>query len=303
MIFSKYFDEWSKKYYSSFQKVGKQGDFYTCVSVGELFAFTLAKHFVNLVKNNEIKLPCDVIEIGANEGYLLKDFYTYLKENNEEVLKDINFYIIEPYEKLRQIQKKNCQFAFKHIYLHELKSKNAFFLANELFDSFACELVQNNNFAFISEHKITFKEHSLNHEVANEFLKSYKEFQGELCPNIYDFLYFIKQKCEKLYFLSFDYFKKHNDFTIRIFKKHNLYSFFEVDLKEFYANSDITFSINYYEFIFYLEKLGFAYNAKKQSMALIDFKISDFTSPKHLMQMKNLFFSFSDNFYCFEFKN
>lgn len=303
MIFSTYFNRWSKAYYSQYQKLGKQGDFYTCVSVGELFAYTLAKHFVNLVKNNNLQLPCDVIEIGANEGYLLKDFYKYIKENNQKLLKNINFYIIEPHEKLRQIQKQNCTFDFKHLYLHELKSNNAFFLTNELFDSFACELIQNNKFAFINEHKISFKNYNLKHKIANEFLKNYKDFQGEICPNIYDFLFFIKNRCKKLHFLSFDYFKKHNDFTIRIFKKHNLYSFFEVDLKDFYANSDITFSINYYEFIFYLEKLAFTYAVKKQNMALIDFKISDFTSPKHLAQMKNLLFSFSDNFYCFEFKN
>lgn len=298
MIFSEYFDSWSKEYYAKGVSVGKNGDFYTAVSVGEIFGFLCAKRFVNLINSNIIKLPIDVVEIGANEGYFINDFANYLMQNHQNIYEKINFCIIEPHEKLRQIQTKNTRNKFLHFYLQDFKSKNAFFISNELLDAFACELYDNGKIAFVNNHKIIFKENTKDFL----YLKNPEFKKGEFCPYLYDFFNLLKNNCEEFYFLTFDYFNEFlkDDFSLKIFKNHNIIDPFLADLSTLYANSDITYNVNYDEVKFYLSSLNLNHTLKKQSVALCDFGIETFTEPKYINQIKNLLFGFSDNFKCLE---
>lgn len=299
MIFSKYFDTWSKEYYKKGVKVGKDGDFYTAVSVGELFGFLCAKRFIFLVDKKILKLPIDVVEIGANEGYLLKDFLTYLKDKRPEIYKQINVKIIEPHDNLRALQKKNLNVEFKHYYFDDFSSDNAFFIANELFDAFACELYDNHKFGFVENGKIIFKEHKNSYEYLQDKLEKRLEFS----PMIYDFLSALDKKCKEFYFLTFDYFSTYlnDEFSLRIFKNHQLIDPFNANLEELFANCDITWNVNYDELCFYFDKLNLKHSFKKQSRALMEFGVDEFSDIKYANAIKYLFFGFSDNFHCLEF--
>ena len=299
MIFSEYFDNWSKSYYSKGINVGKSGDFYTAVSVGELFGFLCAKRFLQLIYEKTLTLPIDIIEIGANEGYFLNDFYKYLNFYKKDILPFINFYIAEPHEQLRTIQKQNCKFNFTHINLDDFKSENAFLIANELFDAFSCELYDNEKLAFVNNHSIYFKECEKNHIYLQN--KNFKK--GEFSPYLWKFLNILNNNFKSFYFLTFDYFNEFlkDDFSIKIFKNHNILNPFDCDLQELYGVCDITYNVNYDELKFYFDILEISHFLKKQSVALMDFGLDEFSDPKYINQIKHLMFGFSDNFKCLEF--
>ena len=60
--------------------IGKEGDFYTSVSVSEFFGYTLGYYLqeqLNSVQNQKIA----IVEIGAERGNLISDIAFFLKEN------------------------------------------------------------------------------------------------------------------------------------------------------------------------------------------------------------------------------
>ena len=73
-------------------RVGRQGDFFTSVSVGECFGKLLAAHFSKMQPGLR-----QVVEQGANDGQLAHDLLSHLPEN-------IDYVIVEPFDALREQQ-------------------------------------------------------------------------------------------------------------------------------------------------------------------------------------------------------
>ncbi|EEP3322831.1 hypothetical protein HBL84_000754, partial [Campylobacter jejuni] len=103
------------------------------------------------------------------------------------------------------------------------------------------------------------------------------------------------------------------NFSLRIYQKHEVFSPFEVSLKDFFGKSDLTYNVNFT----HLQKLIKEYDFKplafkKQSLALMDFGFEDlleYTKNKNiktyesfLSQAKILFFNFDEKFHFFEFQ-
>ncbi|XMD63556.1 SAM-dependent methyltransferase [Campylobacter lari subsp. concheus] len=315
IVFSEFFQNWIDKYYSQAVSVGKNGDFYTVVSVGNLFGVLLANHFLKLIDDKKLTLPVEVIEIGANEGCLMLDFIQALYTLRADVLEQIEYFIIEPHEKLRCIQKKlfdEYDLDVK-IYnsLEECHFKNAFFYANELFDCFACELINDKKMAYVDDDlNIVFK--PMSEDLLKECEK-YTIINSELCISYKPFLSKLKQTCEKLTFACFDYAKKEEKISIRMYKNHQVYNLFEENLKDFFAKSDITYNVNFDHFLQVLKEEGFeVLEYKNQNQALIDFGLEEIvehaktTNPliykNFINQSKNLMFNFGDKFKFLEFK-
>lgn len=248
MKFSEFFDSWVKSYYQNVVNIGKKGDFYTSVSVGSLFGICIAKKIVSL--KNKFKTPISIVEIGANEGYLLCDIIQGLFTFDE--IKDFEFCIIEPHEELRKRQSKYFLECFgneinvKHFTnLKEAKFKNAIFISNELFDTFPCEIIQDDKMLFVDDFKLNFKK--ADEKILNLAAK-YNIKNGEIPLNLSSFLFDVYQSCDKFSFISFDYgdINTKNKITLRIYKNHQIYSFFEIEnLKDFYQKSDITYDVNF----------------------------------------------------------
>jgi SAM-dependent MidA family methyltransferase len=74
-------------------RVGRDGDFYTSVSVGECFGRLLAQHF----QNSQPGLA-QIVEQGANDGQLAADLLDHLPPG-------IDYLIIEPFPALRELQR------------------------------------------------------------------------------------------------------------------------------------------------------------------------------------------------------
>lgn len=307
MKFSQYFQAWlNEGYYKNAVKVGKEGDFYTAVSVGELFGSLLANHLLKLVESGRLTPPFSVVEVGANEGFLMKDLQAYLPL---KLINELNFYIIEPHKALQTVQKqtlKDCKVKILSS-LSDFKAKSAFFYANELFDCFAPELILENKLCFVEDNKLVFK--PCEDKILEEARKC-QLLKAEISPFLAPFLDLLKSKVEKrLIFACFDYFAKGkiDDFSIRIFKNHQVYDPFKVDLKEFYAKSDITYNVDLTYFKHCLNTQGFKlYEDLKQSQALISFGLHEVVDKaedknKFLLQAKNLIFGFDDKFRFLEF--
>lgn len=307
MKFSKYFDSWlNHNYYKKGVCVGKKGDFYTAVSVGELFGHLLANHLLQIIAQKRLIPPFSVVEIGANEGFLMKDLYTFLPAS---IRQNLDFFIVEPHTALQKLQAKNLRglnITFKQS-LDELEVKSAFIFANELFDCFPPELIDNNKLCFVENNKLVFKE--CEDEIFTQAAKCSLK-RAEISPALLPFLQKLKKTASNnLIFSTFDYFSLGDldEFSLRIFKDHQLYDPFKEDLSKFYKNSDITYNVNLIHFKQCLNELNFTiFEDKKQSLAFIDFGLHEVVDKakdtnKMLIQAKNLMFGFTPNFRYLEF--
>lgn len=257
MKFSEYFESWvNQNYYANSVNIGKKGDFYTAVSVGAFFGICIAKKILKIynqfqAKNGENFRLC-IVEIGANEGFLLADIIQGIFTFEPENFKNFEFFIIEPHEILRQKQLENFKEKFgdevklTHFKsLNEAKFQNAVFIANELFDAFKCEIIDNKNMLFIENHKPIFK------KAEPEILQIAKNFgikKGEIPLGFENFAHDLRNSAENFAFISFDYgdFGAKNDFSIRIYKNHEVFNLFEIaDFSEFYGLCDMTYDLNF----------------------------------------------------------
>ncbi|HEB9332527.1 TPA: SAM-dependent methyltransferase [Campylobacter coli] len=313
MKFSEFFHTWlHESYYKNAVSIGKNGDFFTAVSVGNLFGTLLAKHFLDLVDKKVLKLPLELVEIGANEGYLSRDFLAALLEFRPEIFSKLSFFIIEPHEKLRNLQKKTLEgveFTHKRS-LKECHFENAFFFCNELFDSFACELIDDDKMAFVQDFKLVFKPMEAKLKEKCEILNLKK---GELSLELEEFFKDLDKASKKFIFASFDYgVFNPKQFSIRIYQKHEVFNPFEITLKDFFGKSDLTYNVNFTQIQQLIKEHDFKLLAlKKQNQALINFgfeELLEYTKDKNLktyenfiLQSKILFFNFDEKFHFFEF--
>lgn len=77
--------------------VGRRGDFYTSVSVGELFGRLLAFQFVQWLEPLKTAgAALKIVEAGAHNGRLSKDILTWLQSDRPDLFGQIEYGIIEP---------------------------------------------------------------------------------------------------------------------------------------------------------------------------------------------------------------
>ncbi len=130
-------------YETNKDSVGRGGDFYTSVSVGNLFGELLAFQFAEWLgelKVTEEKLK--IVEAGSHNGQLAKDILSWLQLNRPNLFTQIDYYIIEPSESRRQWQQetlKECAGKvhwFSSFEDSRLQSIKGVIFSNELLDAF-----------------------------------------------------------------------------------------------------------------------------------------------------------------------
>lgn len=129
-------------YYASpeTRKVGRKGDFYTSVSVGETFGFLLAEK-VTSVRGAHFdgKAPFVIVEQGAHDGQLALDILSALRE---EGVSGVEYRIIDPRPATREwLATRFAAEGFAETVkivdsLEVAKAKEGIFLCNELLDAF-----------------------------------------------------------------------------------------------------------------------------------------------------------------------
>ena len=319
MKFSDFFESWlNESYYANAAKIGKSGDFYTAVSVGSFFGICIAREILRLsadfcaaqelrldvavgsgASRQDLAAACElnldaapakksqnsakiaIVEIGSHDGRLLCDIaQAIFTLGGAAALDKFSFAIIEPHERLRELQRVSFaesfgdEIALKHFAsAREAKFKDAIFVANELFDAFKCEAVDGENMLFIESGAVKFA--PIKEREILTLARRFSISRGEIPVGYFRFAREICASAQRFYFIAFDYGQMGagGDFSLRIYRNHEVFSFFEVQsLSDFYGKSDLTYDVNFEILRAAFEDVGAATtDFKRQIAALIDF--------------------------------
>jgi SAM-dependent MidA family methyltransferase len=283
--FSEYFNNWlygDKGYYSEFREIGKKGDFFTAVSVSKFFGGTLAKRIISSIDEGFVSSDVQLVEIGAHHGYLMADIIEFIYTLRPSLLKSMSFSIVERYDSIKNRQNQYFKESFgdeikltHYKDISEIKADEVYFVSNEIFDAFSCEIVANDKMLYIDNHTLVWDK--MSDKIAKKS-KEYSVTKGEV--GLYDEFALSLSKIKKFEFLSFDYGDKfpRGDISTRIYQAHGVHPLFEqqLDLAKLYQVSDITYDVNFELLIGEFEDVGIKLvEYKTQLSALIEFGLLD----------------------------
>lgn len=269
-------------YYNAVGQVGREGDFLTSPSVSMFFGGALANKFLSLVRSGVLSKNAVICEFGANSLYALKDFASFLAGLAPKLLDSVKFVVVEKQISAALFQKKELEAFFGSVDFEVVDSlagyedRDAFVFANELFDSFACELFLDGKMAVVENHKIEFTESDRD---LSETAGRLGVRKGEIAVGYEEFAKELYGCFKKSYFVTFDYGQDfaRDDFSIRVYKEHKTEPLFAIEnLGDFFKNSDITYDLNFAHLKEAFVAAGFEFaEYKSQASAMIDFGILD----------------------------
>ncbi len=287
MIFSQYMEEWlygEEGYYHRFLPIGKEGDFYTAVSTSAFFGASIANFLCKKIQNGAIPRDAVLVEIGAHQGYLMADMIQWLYTCDSTLLSSMRFVIVERQEAVRQAQRTYFEERFGDAVnleqvasLDAMDEQYAFFISNEIFDAFPCELYIDGKHAQVEQDAILWQDAP---DYIMDFARKYAMQKGEIAVGYEAFAQRVVRAAKHFDFVSFDYGDRYarNDFSIRIYTEHTVYPFFdeEVRLSEYFGRSDLTYDVNFSHVIdaFVAEGVELV-DYETQARALIRFGLID----------------------------
>ncbi len=243
MNFSKYIESWlfdKDGYYCNYKDIGKEGDFWTAVSASMFFGGTVAKKIIDTIEQNILPKDTTIVEIGAHAGYLMADIIQFIYTLKPKLLESLKFVIVEQNKAMLKKQKEyinkcfgdklNIKFVAN---IKDIKLPSAFIVANELFDTFICELVWTNKQnklqkAVAKNHTIKFVDFDKEDKYIKEICDKYNITKGEVSLGFEDFAKTLTRSFGKFEFITFDYgeYYHRQDFSCRIYKQHKVYAIF-----------------------------------------------------------------------------
>ncbi len=287
MTFSDYMGDWlygDDGYYSTYKAIGKTGDFYTAVSTSKFFGGTVGKHIISLIDEGFLTKESVICEIGAHHGYFLADMIEFIYTLRPELLQTLQFSIVERFDALQEQQRAYLFDSFgdavKIIHYHslaEMDVPNAFFIANEIFDAFPCELFYKGKTARMEGDKIEFDVDDI--WVSGKAEKYHKD-RGEIAVGYEAFAAEMAKAAERFEFMSFDYgeMQARPDFSIRVYQEHEVLPLFDEKLgrREAFGKSDITYDVTFAHVKDAFEETGIKFiELKAQMTALINMGLLD----------------------------
>ncbi len=291
MNFSSYFHDWLFDKYGYYQKpydIGKAGDFYTAVSTSQFFGGVIANKIISTIEQGILDKQTTIVDIGAHRGYLLADIIQFIYTLKPKLLKSLKFLIIEQNRSMLQAQRSYMKQSFGDEIdisfadsLDEISCSSAFVVANELFDTFDCEMVwtdkQNNlKKAIVQEHKIKFVDMGKKERYLKNICERYSITKGEVSLGFEEFAGALRKSFDRFEFVAFDYGEYHHrqDFSCRIYSRHKVLPIFHdgIQLQNFYQNSDITYDVCFAHLVDSFESCGIQKLAyQTQLQALVEF--------------------------------
>ena len=128
-------------YETKADSVGRRGDFFTSVSVGEIFGQLLAFQFSAWLEdlNSQNSTP-KILEAGAHDGRLAKDILTWLQSHRPTLFEQLEYLIVEPSTRRQQWQRQTLN-AFNVSWLSDVNAStlqpfSGIIFSNELLDAF-----------------------------------------------------------------------------------------------------------------------------------------------------------------------
>jgi SAM-dependent MidA family methyltransferase len=127
-------------YYASGRAmVGKDGDFFTSVSVGSIYGRLLASVCREVWERLEKPSRFTIVEQGANDGSMARDMLQEIHEREDSFAKAVQFVIVEPFPANQAKQSEKLLFSPKITWVpsvEELQPFTGIHLSNELLDAF-----------------------------------------------------------------------------------------------------------------------------------------------------------------------
>lgn len=278
--------EWlygEKGYYATYKSIGKEGDFYTAVSTSKFFGGAVAKHIIALVDEGFLDTDATICEIGAHHGYFTADVIEFVYTLRPELLQTFKFVIVERFDALQEQQRNYLNECFGdaitllHVKsLSELSVDNAFFIANEIFDAFACELFFKGKTGRVDDDgNVTF---DVDNAWVSEKAAKYHKDRGEIAVGYEEFAKEMAAAAKRFEFMSFDYgeMMARPDFSLRVYDKHKVYPFFDEELnrKQAFGTTDITYDVTFEHVKDAYEEAGVQFiELKAQMTALVNMGI------------------------------
>ncbi len=287
MKFSEYMSQWlygEEGYYTKYKEIGKKGDFYTSVSTSKFFGGSIAKHIISVIEEGYLPQDTLICEIGAHHGYLLADIVEFIYSLKPELIQTLRFGIVERKKELQRFQKNYFDESFGDVIqlehfddIDKMDEESCFFVANEIFDAFPCELLHKGKIATVKDHTIEF---NLEDRWVVEKAKKYHKEKGEIAVGYETFAQNMSKAAKRFEFLSFDYgeMEARSDFSIRIYKEHEVFPFFEENLerKALFGKTDITYDVTFLHVKDAFEEAGAKMvQYKTQMAALVEFGIME----------------------------
>lgn len=142
-------------YYSSGRaRVGKKGDFFTSVSVGEIYGRLLASVCREVWERLERPGEFTIVEQGANDGSMAADLLGAISATDDDFNRAVRFLIVEPFGVNLQRQRERLE-KFSHVTwvtsVGELPQFTGIHLSNELLDAFPVDSLRWNGTTWTEE--------------------------------------------------------------------------------------------------------------------------------------------------------
>lgn len=121
--------------------IGRDGDFYTSVSVGPVFGEMLGWRFLRWMRE-ELTPPFQIVEAGAHDGQLARDILDFIAAHGAELGDELEYLILEPSARRHQRQRQMlAQHASRVRWIEDWRKVtdagvNGIIFSNELLDAF-----------------------------------------------------------------------------------------------------------------------------------------------------------------------
>jgi SAM-dependent MidA family methyltransferase len=133
-------------YASTRRRIGREGDYYTNVSVGRLYGQLLASQLIEMWKSLESPSRFTIVEEGSEDGQLAMDILSAIAAESFEAAECIHYIIVEPIPGKQLQQRSRFDPAFLHKVtwltgLADLEAITGAFISNELVDAMPVHIV------------------------------------------------------------------------------------------------------------------------------------------------------------------
>lgn len=200
-------------------RTGRQGDFFTSVSLGPLFGRLLAAQFTQMWRALGEAEDFLLIEQGANDGQLLDDILTALERDTPSWRPTA--FIVEPLAMRRQVQEQTLRRWSPRVqwvaHEKELPAFTGAFFANELLDAFPIRLLTrldghwHERRVGLEQGKFVFLETPLTETALLHVAQAWpldpniRRFDTEWCPSLSGWMHTLAQKLHRGWMLLVDY--------------------------------------------------------------------------------------------------
>lgn len=269
------FDRWMAQclyhpelgYYTNGDKrVGREGDFYTSISVGSCFGMILAHRIISYANEQTNLDALSIVETGANTGQLACDILDTLSVEAPELYAKLAYVICEPLNSMRSTQlqtlEKHATKLTHHSQLSDISPplQHAVLLSNELIDAFPVKLVTKVDGVWLERlvsvrgAEFDFENVSIESAELTQFTKTLPEelpdgYITEFRPGLADFATACSRSVEQGLIITIDYGHIDKDFysleritgSLRTFYQHTAGE----DPLENIGDQDITAHVNF----------------------------------------------------------